>query len=243
MSVVSALFGVPVDAAYHVVSAVAGAFTPALGGLAAAAAIVAFTTAVRLLILPLSYRSMRGLEAQARIAPQVQALRAKHSRHPDRLHRELTALYRAEGISMFAGFLPLLLQWPFLSIMYVLFRSPRIGGKANTLLSHTLFGTPLGTHWLAGGGPVSPQGAVFAALFLLIAGAAWLSVRLTRRLTPARPAPATDPATRTVAALTRLIPYGTVVIAAFLPLAAGLYLATTTGWTVAERTLLRRRAG
>jgi YidC/Oxa1 family membrane protein insertase len=32
-----------------------------------------------------------------------------------------------------------------------------------------------------------------------------------------------------------------VVIAAFLPLAAGLYLVTTTAWTLAERTLLRRR--
>ncbi|HEY2579590.1 MAG TPA: membrane protein insertase YidC [Streptosporangiaceae bacterium] len=242
MSVFSALFGVPVDAAYHVVSAVAGVLTPVLGGLAAAAAIVAFTMAVRLLTLPLSFRSMRGLAAQARIAPQVQALRAKHSRHPDRLQRELAALYQAEGTSMFAGCLPLLLQWPFLSVMYLLFRSPRIGGKVNTLLSHSLFGTPLGSHWLAGVGPFSAQGAVFAALFLLLAAAAWLSVRVTRRLTPTPASPATDPTARLTAALTRLTPYGTVVIAAFLPLAAGLYLATTTAWTLAERTLLRRSA-
>ncbi|HEV3291830.1 MAG TPA: insertase, partial [Streptosporangiaceae bacterium] len=64
----SAFLGVPVDAAYHVVSVLASILTPLLGGLAAAAAIVLFTMAIRLLILPLSYRAMRGLAAQARIA-------------------------------------------------------------------------------------------------------------------------------------------------------------------------------
>ena len=33
----------------------------------------------------------------------------------------------------------------------------------------------------------------------------------------------------------RIVPYTTVVIAAFVPLAAGLYLLTTTAWTAAER--------
>jgi YidC/Oxa1 family membrane protein insertase len=37
------------------------------------------------------------------------------------------------------------------------------------------------------------------------------------------------------------MPYLTVVVAAFAPLAAGLYLLTTTAWTQAERTVLRRR--
>ncbi|HEY2442056.1 MAG TPA: hypothetical protein VGI31_02880, partial [Streptosporangiaceae bacterium] len=74
----SALFGVPVDAAYHVVSLLARVLTPAFGGLAAAAAIVGFTMIIRLLVLPLSFRATRGLEAQARIAPRAQALRQKY---------------------------------------------------------------------------------------------------------------------------------------------------------------------
>jgi YidC/Oxa1 family membrane protein insertase len=44
----------------------------------------------------------------------------------------------------------------------------------------------------------------------------------------------------TLAALARLTPYVTVVVAAFVPLAAGLYLLTTTAWTLAERIGLRR---
>jgi len=41
--------------------------------------------------------------------------------------------------------------------------------------------------------------------------------------------------------LSRALPYATVAIAAVVPLAAGIYLLTTTAWTTAERTLLRRR--
>ena len=69
----SGFFDVPVDAAYHVVTLLANLLTPLLGGLAAAAAIVGITMAVRLLLLPLSYRAMRGMAAQARVAPQATA--------------------------------------------------------------------------------------------------------------------------------------------------------------------------
>ena len=66
---------------------------------------------------------------------------------------------------MFAGCLPVLVQWPFLTVLYLLFRSPVIGGQPNQLLTHDLLGAPLSSHWLAGGGPFSAQGAVFAGLF------------------------------------------------------------------------------
>src|SRR6516165_11572751 len=178
--------GVPVDAAYHVVSGLAGLLTPLAGGLATAGAIAGFTVAIRLLLLPLSYRAMRGMAAQARIAPRVQALQKQHAGQPDRLQRELAALYRSEGTSVFAGCLPALAQWPVLSVLYLLFRSPRIAGAPNALLSHGLFGAPLGSHWLGGAGPLSAQGAVFAGLFLLLAGVGWLSARLAHRIgTPA----------------------------------------------------------
>src|SRR5499427_3325304 len=181
--------GVPVDAAYHVVSGLAGVLAPLAGGLATAAAIAGFTVAIRLLLLPLSYRTMRGMAAQARIAPRVQALRKQHAGQPDRLQRELAALYQSEGTSMFAGCLPALAQWPVLSVLYLLFRSPRIAGSPNTLLTHGLFGAPLGSHWLGGAGPLSAQGVVFAGLFLVLAGAGWLSASIARRIS----APATGP--------------------------------------------------
>ncbi|MGH3122657.1 MAG: hypothetical protein ACRDND_16750, partial [Streptosporangiaceae bacterium] len=38
-----------------------------------------------------------------------------------------------------------------------------------------------------------------------------------------------------------VIPFASLVTAAIVPLAAGLYLLTTTAWTLGERTVLRRR--
>ena len=238
----SSFLGVPVDAAYHLVSGLTGILTPALGGLAAVAAIVVFTMAVRLLLMPLSLRALRGQAAQARLAPQLVALRQRYGKQPERLQREMAALYKREGTSMFAGFAPLLLQWPFLSVMYLLFRSPTVGGTANTLLTHDLFGVPLGVHWLSGAGPLdlaSAQGAVFVGLFALLAGLCWLFARLGRLMT-ARAA-ATAPGSPGL--LVRALPYLTVVIAAFAPLAAGIYLLTTLAWALAERMLYSRPKG
>jgi len=229
------LFGVPVDAAYHVVTAISAVLTPLAGGVAVAAAIIVFTIAVRLMVLPFSYYAMRGQITQARIAPQAQALRQRYAKQPERLTRELKSLYQENGTGMFAGCLPLLLQWPFLSVMYLLFRSTSIGGAPNALLAHYLFGARLGSHWLSGAGLLSAHGAVFAALFLLLAGIGWLAVRASRRLTAPGAQPAGVPSW-----VTSLVPYLTAVFAAFLPLAAGLYLLTTTAWTLFERSLLRR---
>ncbi len=106
------LLGGAVDAAYHVVSAFAQVLAPVAGGLAPAAAIVAFTMAVRLLLLPLSYYATRGLASQAALAPQIQALQKRHAGQPDRLQREVAALYQREGVGRFAGCLPALLQLP-----------------------------------------------------------------------------------------------------------------------------------
>jgi YidC/Oxa1 family membrane protein insertase len=232
----SLLLGVPVGAAYHLVFALTQFLTPVAGGLAAAAAIVLFTAAVRLLISPLSFRALRGQAAMARLAPQVQALRTRYGRQPERFTQELTALYQREGTGPFASVLPLLAQWPFLSVMYLLFRSATVNGTANQLLSDGLFSVPLGARWLSGA-LFSAHGAVFLGVIALLAALCWLSARLARR--PA-PAPAADPG-RGAGLLTRVLPYITVVFAAFAPLAAGLYLLTTVAWTMGERCLFLRR--
>jgi YidC/Oxa1 family membrane protein insertase len=245
--------GVPVDAAYYLVSGFTGVLTPVLGGLAAVAAIIAFTMAVRVLLIPLSLRALRGQAVQARLAPQLQALRQRYARQPERLQREMSALYKREGTSLFAGFTPLLLQWPFLSVMYLLFRSPQVGGKPNTLLSRDLFGVPLGTHWLSGAGPASLQGVVFLGVFALLAGLCWLSARQGRLMTAQTAgSPGADKAASTAAATTagtgasgllvKVLPYLTVVIAAFAPLAAGIYLLTSLAWSLGERKFFWRSA-
>jgi YidC/Oxa1 family membrane protein insertase len=244
------VFGLPVDLAYHLVCWIAALLVPLLGGLATAAAIVAFTVAIRLLLLPLGYfavrGSVRGEGARARLQPKIAELQRRHARNPQRLQEELGALYRAEGSGMFAGCLPLLLQLPFFSVMYRLFLEHSVGGAPNALLSHSLLAAPLGSHWLAGAGPLSAQGAVFAGLFALLAVVAVLAVRAARRATPlggtaAGTAAPAAPGGRAASLVGWVIPFASLVTAAIVPLAAGLYLLTTTAWTLGERTVLRRR--
>jgi YidC/Oxa1 family membrane protein insertase len=232
----------PMGVAYHLVVSLAQFLTPLAGGLglATAAAIVLFTVGVRLLLSPLSFHAFRGQAGLSALQPKVAELRKRYASQPDRLQRELSALYQAEGGTMLAGCLPLLLQLPFFSIMYRLFLSKTVDGSGNRLLTRDLLSTPLGSHWLSGAGPASTQGLLFLALFALLAGVGFLTARATRAAAPAVAAVPGQPAALGV--LSRVVPYTTVVIAAFVPLAAGIYLLTTTSWTAAERAFFRSRA-
>jgi YidC/Oxa1 family membrane protein insertase len=271
----SFLFGMPVDFAYHLVCWFAAILAPLFGGLAAAAAIVVFTMLVRLALVPLSYYAARGERARGRLLPQVQELQRRHAKDPERLQRELKALQRAEGTTMYAGCLPLLLQLPFFSVMYRLFLSHSVAGAPNALLSHRLLAAPLGSWWLGGAGPLSAQGAVFAGLFVLLAVIGVAALRAARRTqarvqaqataaaVPAattvtgragRPSAAaatqaaatqaaatqTAAADRVVGLLSKVVPFGSLLMAAIVPLAAGLYLVTTAAWTLAERAAINR---
>jgi YidC/Oxa1 family membrane protein insertase len=235
----TSIYGVPVDAAYHLVFALTTVLTPVLGGLAAVAGIILITVAVRLLVLPLSFRSMRAQALAARLAPELQALRKRHGKQPERLQREMTALYKREGTSMFAGLSPMLLQWPLLSVMYLLFRSVQVGGGPNKLLTSDLLGVPLGSYLLHGPGLIGERGLVFLGILAVLAALCWLLARIGRSLIPSLPG---TPAAG-MSLIGRALPYVTVLIAAFAPLAAGVYLVTSTGWSVLERFLFRARTG
>jgi YidC/Oxa1 family membrane protein insertase len=242
----SVLFGMPVDFAYHLVCWFAAILAPLFGGLAAAAAIVVFTMLIRLALVPLSYHAVRGERARGRLLPQVQELQRRHSKDPERLQRELKALQRAEGTTMYAGCLPLLLQLPFFSVMYRLFLSHSVAGAPNALLSHRLLAAPLGSWWLGGAGPFSAQGAVFAGLFVLLAVIAVAALRTARRTSAQTQAQSQATNTQTAAAdravglLSKVMPFGSLLMAAIVPLAAGLYLVTTAAWTLAERAAINR---
>jgi YidC/Oxa1 family membrane protein insertase len=223
----SDLFDLPVSGAYHLVSAMSSLIEPFAGPVAVPVAIVIFTVVIRLLLHPFSRAAVRGERARAVLMPRVSELQQRHSNDPERLRREIAKLQAEPGSSLFVGFLPMLAQLPFFWVLYRLFSAATIAGHPNALLAGSLFGAPIGLHW-----PLLSGTPVFIGLAVLLAVVAWFSVRWQSRR-------ASETGISTPRVL-RLLPYGTVLTAAFVPLAAGLYLLTSTAWTVAERALLYR---
>ena len=257
------------DGAYAVIQALSAALAPLAGANAAAVAIVLVTVLVRTALIPVGLSQARAQRTRRRLAPRLAELRRRHGKNPERLQRETMALYAEENASPLAGCLPLLIQAPVLSLIYGLFILPTINGHPNALLSETLVGAPLGTGFAAAiGGGSDPQGMVVSAVILaLIAGISLVSRWRGLRWSAADAAggsggsggqgfasasASVSASAGTSGALAALAPGGsaarllswlplvTVVVAAFVPLAASLYLLVTTAWTVTEREILRR---
>ncbi|MFI2374158.1 YidC/Oxa1 family membrane protein insertase [Streptomyces sp. NPDC018964] len=222
---------------------------PLFGVSAAAAAIVLFTAFVRLLVHPLSRAAARGQKARAALQPRIAELRRKHRRDPEKLQRAVMELHAREKVSPLSGCLPGLLQLPAFFLLYHLFSSETIGGRTNELLGHRLFEAPLGDRWadaLGNGGVFGGPGLVYVGLFAVTAVVAWFGYRLSRRMTAAGPVvPAAGEGEQVpgLAAVTRVMPFMsflTLVTVAVMPLAAALYMVTSTTWSVAERAVLYR---
>jgi YidC/Oxa1 family membrane protein insertase len=230
----------PIDgaagAAYVIVTALADIVAPLAGATATAAAIVLFTVLVRLAISPLSWAQTRGQLRQAALAPKLRVLRQRHGGDPARLRTETAALYRQAGTTPFAGCLPALLQAPFFVVMFRLFTMSTVDGADNSLLVERLLGVPLGQH--LADGPGGGAGLIFGALLAALAALAWLMSRRAAAASSVAPGPGPAAA---ISRVLPLLPYTVLLAAAVLPLAAGLYLLTTTAWTAMEQGVLRRR--
>ncbi|MGA4849059.1 YidC/Oxa1 family membrane protein insertase [Streptomyces sp. G5(2025)] len=214
---------------------------------ATAAAIVLFTACVRLLVHPLSRASARGQKARAKLSPQIAELRKKHAKNPEKLQKAVLELHRTEQVSPLSGCLPSLFQLPAFFLLYHLFSSSSIGGEANGLLGHTLFTAPLGGRWtdaLADGGLFGAQGLVYLALFAVVAAVATFNYVRTKRQMASAPQPAAgERQVPGMAAMTKVMPlmsFMTLFTVAVVPLAAALYVVTSTTWSAVERAALYR---
>ena len=87
--------------------------------------VVVLTIAIRAVLFPVfgwQLRTSRRIQAEQRlVAPQLQELRKKYKKEPQRLSQEMNALYKEHGISPFSsltGCIPALVQMPVLIGLY-----------------------------------------------------------------------------------------------------------------------------
>ncbi|MFZ0179840.1 MAG: YidC/Oxa1 family membrane protein insertase [Candidatus Dormiibacterota bacterium] len=88
-------------------------------------AVIVLTIGIRAVLFPIfgwQLRTSRRIQAEQRlVAPQLQELRKKYKKEPQRLSQEMNALYKEHGISPFSsltGCIPALVQMPVLIGLY-----------------------------------------------------------------------------------------------------------------------------
>lgn len=222
-----------VGAAYRIVTAISDLLAPLAGAQSAAVAIILLTAAVRILLIPVGWSQVKAGITRERLAPKLAELRRRHRKNPEVLQRKTMELYAQEKTSPAAGCLPVLAQTPVLMAVYGLFILPRIGDATNELLARSFAGVPLDASLV--GQVVATDvtwtsAAVFAGIVVLVALVAQGSRRL---LAPSESGEG-------LARALSFLPFTTAVVAVFVPLAAGIYLLTTSAWTFAERLIMRR---
>jgi YidC/Oxa1 family membrane protein insertase len=84
-------------------------------------AIVGLTVLIRAILVPLTFRQLKGMQEMQRLAPQINALKEKYKDDKQRQQQEVMKFYQENKINPLASCLPLLLQLPvFISLFYML---------------------------------------------------------------------------------------------------------------------------
>ncbi len=83
-----------------------------------AAAILALTTIIRLVLWPLQSKANRSMRQTAALTPKMQELREKYKDDPTRMNQEVMKLYKQYGINPVGGCLPMVIQIPIFFGLY-----------------------------------------------------------------------------------------------------------------------------
>ena len=90
-------------------------------GLSWGGAIIALTICTRALLIPLTYKSLKGMRALQALQPQLKELKEKYKNDQKRMQQEMMRFYQENKVNPFASCIPLLAQVPvFITLFYVL---------------------------------------------------------------------------------------------------------------------------
>ena len=85
-------------------------------------AIILLTVGIKLLFVPLQYKSYKSMQGMQKIQPKVQEVQNKYKDDRERLNKELMNLYREHKVNPVGGCLPMLLQMPvFVALFNILY--------------------------------------------------------------------------------------------------------------------------
>ncbi len=101
--------------------------------------IIVLTLGLQILLLPLTYKSLKAAAAMRILQPEITKLQQRHKDDPTRLNSEMMALYKKAGANPLGGCLPMLAQMPiFIALYNVLKNSWELHGAPWAFWIHDL---------------------------------------------------------------------------------------------------------
>ena len=109
---------------------------------------VVFTLLIKLLLLPLDYKSRKSMRRMTKLQPQIAKLQKKYANDKEKLNQKSAELYRREGVNPMSGCLPLLVSMAILWIMFAAMRTVANTEMASQALNLLTTGTQANESWL-----------------------------------------------------------------------------------------------
>lgn len=109
---------------------------------------VIFTLLIKLILLPLDYKSRKSMRRMTKLQPQIAKLQKKYANDKEKLNQKTAELYRREGINPMSGCLPMLVSMVILFIMFAAMRTVANTEMASQALGLLTTGTQTNESWL-----------------------------------------------------------------------------------------------
>jgi YidC/Oxa1 family membrane protein insertase len=194
-------------------------------GLSWGGAIIALTIVTRALLIPLTYRQLKGMRALQALQPQVKEIQAKYKNDRQRMQQEMMRFYQENKVNPLASCIPLIAQFPvFITLFYVLrhelpadigCQAGHCGSEASFLFINDL--------------TAKAHGAELAVLLILYVGTQLIS-SMVMSVT----------ADKSQRLMMYVLPFFFVIFVINFPAGLVLYWITTNVWTIGQQYTVQR---
>jgi YidC/Oxa1 family membrane protein insertase len=187
--------------------------------------IIALTVCTRAILLPLTYKQLKGMRALQALQPQIKELQEKYKNDKQRMQQEMMRFYRENKVNPLASCIPLLAQIPVFITLFFLLKNELpddIGCEAGKCGAEASF-------WFISDLTAKATGGELIAL-LVIYVATQLISGLVMSVT----------ADKSQRMLIFLLPFIFVIFIPSFPAGLILYWITTNVWTIGQQLVIQR---
>jgi YidC/Oxa1 family membrane protein insertase len=213
-------------------------------GGAFALAIIILTLLIRAALIPLTRKQLQSTRKMQLIQPELKALQQRYRGEPQTLMAEQRRLYKENGVSMYGGCLPLIVQMPFIYALYgafltVIHAAALSAPKNLAAINQDLYSfvphiTSFPQTWFIWTSLVTPD--PLHILPVLAAILTFIQLRMAMPVRKARqPGENPDPTMQATATTQYIMPVVTLFIGWTFPAGLALYWCISTGFSAVQQ--------